>query len=171
MTQRLDALQFLRAGRAVAVIGLAMLPAAVAGCASTGLDDLVPTTSTASQSTLPESAPRPTGVQRGTATASSATANGALAAPVETVAAPSEPLLSNGPKNSGTFPNLNIPPQVANTQITDDEKAAETQSLRATQAGVAASAPGVGKVTTDAVLLRKLAAKHAGDALKKIEGQ
>jgi hypothetical protein len=167
MMQRLDALRLLRGGRAVAVIGLVLLPAAVSGCASTGLDELVPTTSTASQSTLPDSAPRPTGAQRGTATASSA--NGGLAAPVETVAAP--PALANGPKDTGTFPNLNIAPQVANAQITDDEKTTDTQSLQATQAGVAANAPGIGKVSGDAALLRKLAAKHASDALKQIEAQ
>jgi hypothetical protein len=170
MMQRLDALRFLRARPAIAVIWVALLPAAVSGCASTGLADLVPTTATAPQSTQSESAPAPTGAQRGTATVSGATADAEPVAAVETVAAP-EPALVNGPKNTGAFPNLNIAPQVANAQITDDEKAAETQSLQATQAGLAATAPGVGKVTADAVLLRKLAAKHAKEALKKIEGQ
>jgi hypothetical protein len=128
----------------------AILPSLAAGCASTSIEDTVPTAS-ASAATLPESAPRPAGAQRGTASAAAA-----------------EPA---GPKDTGTFPNLNIPPQVAADQITDDEKTAETTDLRATQQGTATTAAGLGQGMTNPTLLRKIAAQHAADALKKIDAQ
>jgi hypothetical protein len=82
------------------------------------------------------------------------------------------PMAENaGPKDTGTFPNLNIPPKVAADQITDQEKAAQTTDLRATQQGAATTAAGLGQGMTDPALLRKIAAQHAADALKKINAQ
>lgn len=160
MTQRLDALSFLRAGRVAGGIGLAIFAAIAAGCTSTSLDDAAPTAAT-----LPQTAPAPTGAQRGTATNTAGVQ--LVDAPVETVAAPAGP---RGPKDTGTFPNLNIPPEVANQQITDAEKAAEVSALRAAQQQHEATLATAGKDTTNPVVLRKLAAEHADEALKKIEG-
>jgi hypothetical protein len=121
VTQRLDALSFLRAGRVAAALGLTILSAVAAGCTSTSMDDLAPTAATQTQSALPESAPTPKGAQRGTATNTSLAGAQLVDAPVETVAAPEEPADPRGPKNTDTYPNLNIPPEVANQQITPQE--------------------------------------------------
>ena len=124
----------------------AILAAAATGCSSTGTDELVP-----NPSATADNVSQPAAAQRGTASAS------ALAA---------EP---RGPNNTGTYPNLNIPPKTANAQITDEEKAAETEALRATQERTASTAADLGKGVADPVVLRKLAAEHADEALKKIE--
>jgi hypothetical protein len=155
MTQRFDMPQHSRVGHAVGIVACAILLSLAAGCASTGIE-AVPVTSASSGTSLPEKAPRPAGAQRGTASATAAAAKAA------------EPA---GPKDTGTFPNLNIPPQVAADQITDDEKAAETSDLRATQQGAATTAAGLGQGMTKPALLRKIAAQHAADALKKIDAQ
>jgi hypothetical protein len=121
MKQRLDRVLSLRSGVIIATVGLALMSAVLAGCASATIDDAVPTA-------------------------------------------------SDGPKNTGTFPNLNIKPQVATEQISPEEKQAQIEAMTAAQqeqAAVAAADEG----TTDPVLLRKIAAAHAKDALKEIEAQ
>ena len=127
----------------------AILAAAATGCSSTGTDELVP-----NPSATADNVSQPAAAQRGTASASALEASAA------------EP---RGPNNTGTYPNLNIPPQTANAQITDEEKAAETEALRATQERTASTAADLGKGVADPVVLRKLAAEHADEALKKIE--
>ena len=77
---------------------------------------------------------------------------------------------TGAPKDTGTFPNLNIKPQVATTQITPEEKQAQIEALHAAQQDQAATAA-ASKAPTNPVLLRKLAATHADEALKEIEGQ
>jgi hypothetical protein len=171
MTQRLDVLPFLRARHVVVVLGLAGAASALSGCTTAGIDHAVPGATT--QAMLPETAPTPSEAQRGTATNPDAvSANPEIVdAPVETVAVPAEPMSSDGPKNTGTFPNLNIKPGVAAAQITDEEKAAELQALQAAQAEHNATLATAGKGIENPALLRKLAAEHAKDALKKIEGK
>lgn len=151
MTQRFDMPQHSRVGHALRLGACATLLCLASGCASTSVEDAVPAASASSGTTLPENAPRPAGAQRGTASAAAA-----------------EPA---GPKDTGTFPNLNIPPQVAADQITDDQKAAQTTDLRATQQSAATTAAGLGQGMADPALLRKIAAQHAADALKKIKAQ
>lgn len=145
--------QHSRVGHALGAIACAILLCLASGCASTSIEDAAPT---ASASTLPENAPRPAGAQRGTASATDAS----------TAASEAE-----GPKDTGTFPNLNIPPKVAADQITDDQKAAQTTDLRATQQGAATTAASLGQGMTDPALLRKIAAEHEAEALKKIKAQ
>ena len=70
------------------------------------------------------------------------------------------------PKDTGTFPNLNVTPQAATTQISPEEKQAHIDELHTAQQGQAATAA-AGKAPTNPVLLRKLAATHAEDALKR----
>jgi hypothetical protein len=148
MTQRLDRLPFLIPGAFIAMIGFV----ALVGCASTNIEDAVPTAST---DTVAEPS-----AQAGTSSAGGGTA---------TAEAPAEIGLAGGPKNTGNYPNLNIKPQSANEQITLDEKAADTAALRAAQQ--TQTAKGAGTTTTNPALLRKLAATHTTDALKQIEGQ
>jgi hypothetical protein len=152
MAQRVDTLQFLRAWRMGVMGACAILAAAATGCSSTGTDELVP-----NPSATADNVSQPAAAQRGTASASALEA---------AATSPAEP---RGPNNTGTYPNLNIPPKTANAQITDEEKAAETEALRATQERTASTAADLGKGVADPVVLRKLAAEHADEALKKIE--
>ena len=146
MKQRLDRALFWRSGVVPAVVGLALMSAALAGCASATIDNAVPTASNA-QPLAP-----------------------AATAPAAETAAPVDTASSGAPRNSGTFPNLNIKPQVATEQITPEEKQAQVEAMTAAQQQQAAKASAP-KDTTDPVLLRKLAATHANDALKAIEAE
>ena len=92
-----------------------------------------------------------------------------VAAPV--AAAGTETPLAGGAKDTGTYPNLNIPPQAANQQISDEEKTAEVEALTAAQKDHAAKAAKSDNGAAEAVRLRKLAKTHATEALKAIEGQ
>jgi hypothetical protein len=121
MKQRLGRVLSSRFGVVPAAVGLALMSATLAGCASATIDDAVPAA-------------------------------------------------ADGPRNSGTFPNLNIKPQVATEQITPEEKQAQVASMTAAQQEQAAKASAP-KDTTDPMLLRKIAATHANDALKEIEAQ
>ncbi len=76
--------------------------------------------------------------------------------------------MAEGPKDTGTYPNLNVKPQSAAQQFTTAEQTSETQALQSAQAAQAAQAAAT---TTDPAVLRKLAQTHADDALKKIEAQ
>ncbi|HEY4191883.1 MAG TPA: hypothetical protein VGM46_04495 [Mesorhizobium sp.] len=78
--------------------------------------------------------------------------------------------VSQGARDTGTFPNLNIRPQVAAEQFTDSERDAKLGQLKAQQAQAIAS-PGATTETADAASLNKLAASHANDTLKQIEGK
>ena len=72
-----------------------------------------------------------------------------------------------GPVNTGTFPNLNIPPAQAAAQLTPSETSAHVAALQtAAQQHEASIAIPSGQ--TDPALLRKLAQSHAGEALKEI---
>jgi hypothetical protein len=148
MTQRLDRLPFLISGAVAAAVAFGML----SGCTTATIEDVVPTAS--NQQSKSTSSP-----QVGQATVTNA------AAKAEANAQPT------GPVDTGTYPNLNIKPQVAGDQITADEKAAATDSLRAAQKEHVAEAATAGKDTTNPALLRKLAKTHADDTLKEISGQ
>src|ERR671925_132842 len=97
---------------AAAMAGFGMLSAALMGCASTTTGNAAPTASSR---------------QVGTASSQTAAADTAL---------------SEGPKNTGTFPNQNIPPKAATEQISPDEKTADTEALQAAQKEKAARAAG-----------------------------
>jgi len=80
------------------------------------------------------------------------------------------PMAENaGPKDTGTFPNLNIPPQVANKQFTEAERNAKLAELKADKGGQGAKSGG-GSVT-DQAALTDLAKKHGPQTLKQIEGK
>lgn len=75
-----------------------------------------------------------------------------------------------GPKDTGTFPNLNIVPQSAAPQFTDDQKNAKLAQLAADRTRAKAAASGAGGKADPAELAR-LGRTHGSDTLKQIEGK
>lgn len=73
-----------------------------------------------------------------------------------------------GARNTGTFPNLNIPPRTAAEQLSTEQTTADTASLKAAGEANAAQAT-VPSGQTDPATLRKLGATHAEETLKAIE--
>lgn len=78
--------------------------------------------------------------------------------------------LSEGPRDTGSYPNLNIPPQVAAKQLTKEETAANLAKLKAEQQAQIAKGGRV-KAPTNSAALKTLAKTHGDDALKQIEGK
>jgi hypothetical protein len=74
-----------------------------------------------------------------------------------------------GPKDTATFPNLNIPPKVAAQQFTDAERNAKLAQLKADQRAQAAKSGG--PTPASPAVLTALAKKHGGETLKQIEGK
>ncbi len=77
--------------------------------------------------------------------------------------------VSQGARDTGSYPNLNIKPQVAAQQFTDAEKTAKLNELQAERTQ-AETSPGATTEAADNAELGKLAATHANDTLKQIEG-
>lgn len=74
-----------------------------------------------------------------------------------------------GPKDTGTFPNLNIKPQVAAPQFTEAEKNAKLAQLKADETSQAAK--GGGPEVANQAALTDLAKKHGDETLKQIEAK
>ncbi|MBZ9677203.1 hypothetical protein [Mesorhizobium sp. ES1-1] len=74
-----------------------------------------------------------------------------------------------GPKDTGTFPNLNIKPQVAAPQFTEEEKNAKLAELKA-DSNAQARKGGGARVSNQAAL-KDLAKRHGDQTLKQIEGK
>jgi hypothetical protein len=74
-----------------------------------------------------------------------------------------------GPKDTGTFPNLNIKPQVAAPQFTEAEKNAKLAQLKADENAQAAK--GGGPKVANQAALTDLAKKHGDETLKQIEAK
>jgi hypothetical protein len=72
-----------------------------------------------------------------------------------------------GPQDTGTYPNLNIPPQQAAPQFTDADKNAKLSELTAERTAAQTSG-GAAPNPKDAAELNKLARNHAKDTLKAI---
>lgn len=77
------------------------------------------------------------------------------------------PTPTPGAIDTGTYPNLNIPPQSAAEQISPQDKAQILGSLGAAR-GAQAAAGATARPTANPVLLKKIAATHADDTLKEI---
>ncbi len=75
-----------------------------------------------------------------------------------------------GAIDTGTFPNLNVPPQSAAEQISPGEKASAFGRLAAAR-NAQAAAGATAAPPTDPLLLKKIAAKHGDDTLREIAGQ
>lgn len=78
--------------------------------------------------------------------------------------------LTEGPKDTGSYPNLNIPPQVAAKQLTKEETAANLAQLKAEEQAQLSKGKGV-KPPSNSAALNTLAKTHGGDTLKQIEGK
>ncbi|WP_176478394.1 hypothetical protein [Mesorhizobium sp. M3A.F.Ca.ET.201.01.1.1] len=74
-----------------------------------------------------------------------------------------------GPKDTGTYPNLNIPPRAAAKQLTKEETAANLAQLKADQQ--AQLSKGGRAKPANQTDLNTLAKTHGDDALKQIEGK
>ena len=78
--------------------------------------------------------------------------------------------LTQGPQDTGSYPNLNIPPKVANKQFTKEETAAKLAQLKAEEQTQLAKGGKV-KPPSNATALNTLAKTHGSDTLKQIEGK
>ncbi len=76
---------------------------------------------------------------------------------------------ATGPKDTRTFPNMNIPPQNAAPQFTDAQRKAKLEQLKAAQSAAQAR-PGDSRAAADNATLNALAADHGRDTLRQIEG-
>jgi len=81
------------------------------------------------------------------------------------VAAPVAP--PQGAIDTGTYPNLNIPPETAAEPISDDDRSRITSRIGAAQGSQAASGRGAG-TQGDPEVLRRLAERHGDDTLAAI---
>lgn len=77
--------------------------------------------------------------------------------------------LTEGPKDTGSYPNLNIPPKVAAKQFTKEETAAQLAQLKAEEQAQAAKGGRV-QAPSSPTALNTLARTHGSDTLKQIEG-
>ena len=91
----------------------------------------------------------------------------ALAAGMLAGCASSSGETGSGAIDTGTFPNLNIRPQVAATQLTAEEQAQKTAELRASQGAAVANSNT--QVPNDQAELQRLARTHADETLAEIE--
>ena len=96
-----------------------------------------------------------------TLTGGCSTSNTANTAPVAGV---------EGPKDTGSYPNLNIPPQVAAKQLTKEETDAKLAQLKGEQQAQLAKSGG-GAQTASPAALNSLAKNHGDQALKQIEAK
>lgn len=122
--------------------GGAAMAIALAGCTTTNFADAVP-----------EAALQPQ-------PAAAETQSAAGVAPGDTAPAFSQP---------GTYPNLNIIPKPAASQITSRQRSETTSELREKRAQVAAQ--GRGSAPNSSAELRRLGRSHAAEALREIEGE
>ncbi|RUW67281.1 hypothetical protein EOA29_38245 [Mesorhizobium sp. M1E.F.Ca.ET.063.01.1.1] len=75
-----------------------------------------------------------------------------------------------GPKDTGSYPNLNIRPQVAAKQLSKEETAAKLGELKADEQAQLAKGGGA-KPAANTAALNTLARTHGDDTLKQIEGK
>jgi len=75
-----------------------------------------------------------------------------------------------GPKDTGSYPNLNIPPQVAAKQLTKEETDAKLAQLKGEQQAQLSKGGGGGQTASPASL-NSLAKNHGDQALKQIEAK
>ncbi len=127
--------------RATGLIASAVaLSLALGGCMSMSLEDAAPSAAITTPAPVPQPAPQP--------------------AP-EVVSGP-------GVRNTGAYPDLNIPPESAGTPIDATEKDALTRDLSAARDRLAGRAP-TGNAEAEAIRLRRLAKTHADRRLEEIE--
>lgn len=136
-------------GRQVFLLAISgALAVFLAGCTSTGLQDIAP-----QAAPLPApAAPLPTPAPRGQGAPESAGQS------AET---------DRGPANTGEFPNLNVTPDKAAPELSTSDKASLIAQLNAARAANAAGPTPAG--AAEVARLRALARRHGAAALKEIE--
>lgn len=77
---------------------------------------------------------------------------------------------AKGPRDTGTFPNLNIPPKAAAPVLTPEDKSRLFSEIGAAQSGQGANAAGLG-VQGSPETMQRIAKNHGTDTLKAIEDQ
>lgn len=161
------------AGR-VGLFALRLLPIAAAaviaaGCSTTNLEDVAPVASMQAPQTLPEAMPPPASASTAVAPVAVAPAPppATVAAQPEVAAAPVRDAL-----DTGSFPNLNVPPGTAAPQFTPSERAAKLAELGSKRT-ITQSGPATNPAVEAAKVkrLRLLAQTHAADTLKAIEAE
>lgn len=169
MTGRLDG-QEKRRCRASALVVAAVL--GIAGCTTTSLEDVAPEAATIDETAQSQTAaiPAPTAPPN----AGEPVSNEALpeAAGTTAVAATQAEISGEAQgsgRNTGQFPNLNIPPVAAAPQLTSAERQAKLAELAA--ARQAAQSGASVKPAANQAELKKLARTHAQEALEQIEGE
>lgn len=95
-----------------------------------------------------------------------ATLLGGCASSQTSAATPSGP----GPIDTGTYPNLNVPPEVAATPLTDEDKDRLNGRIDTAHSRQAAAGAGAG-TKGDPAHLQKLAEDHGAETLKAIDAQ
>lgn|SRR6185312_1060052 len=75
-----------------------------------------------------------------------------------------------GPRDTGKFPNLNVPQKAATSQLTDAQVAAKTKELDAAKSRAGGQPADTSGMTADSAKMRQ-ASKAQGEDLKDIEGQ
>lgn len=85
-----------------------------------------------------------------------------------------EPAMPSGPQtgavDTGTYPNLNVPPEAAAAPISDEDKTGLTGRLAGAKARQAAAGRGAG-AKSDPAYLERLARDHGEDTLKAIAAE
>jgi hypothetical protein len=160
----------------------AILPAVlmVSACATASIDDAVPVAATTPQPVATTTTAAPMNTVATTTAAPTTTVATTTAAPVSAaapVAGAAQPAAQTaaaatppgGPVNTGRYPNLNVTPPSATTILTPEETAAKTAEITAARDALAARDPGT--PADEQAKLKKLAATHADETLKKIEGK
>lgn len=135
------------------VLGLILAVGLLGGCASVAIEDAVPQSALATASTE-TSAEIETADE---ATADEAPGQVGVTAPVL--------------RDTGQFPNLNVPRKGAAEQLSAGETSARKGELRRSASGQSQAAKGQTIQAADAERLRRLGATHAEHVLKEIEGE
>jgi hypothetical protein len=76
-----------------------------------------------------------------------------------------------GPRDTGQYPNLNVPQKGATSQFTPSDVSAKTSELNGARTGLEAQPADVAGFSADAVRLRQVGEKRPAQVLKDIEGQ
>lgn len=75
----------------------------------------------------------------------------------------------SAPRESGQFPNLNLPPRSATRQFTPGQRNAKTRELASARSQLKSAVAEIPADKKEAERLRKLGQSHGKDALKQIE--
>lgn len=149
------------------------------GCASVSIEDAVPSgalaggtapassATTASLETLPPPVAPDASAPRASALVAEPAPNPSPAAAASL--AEVDGVGPSAPRETGRFPNLNVPPRTATEQFTRAESTAKTRELRNAASQIKSAGGDITADKKELERLRKLGESHGKDALKAIE--